>query len=72
MLVTNTGGLPEIVPDGKVGYVVEPNPQSISEAIVNFYKDNKEHEFAANTAIEKERFSWKSFISGLEKLASGL
>jgi len=72
MLVTNTGGLPEIVPNGKVGYVVEPDPRAISDAIAKFYNGNLEEEFAANAALEKERFSWKSFVRGLEKLASGL
>ena len=31
MLVTNVGGLPEIVPNGKVGYVVEPNAQAVAD-----------------------------------------
>jgi len=72
MLVTNTGGLPEIVPDGKVGFVVEPDARSISEAIGKFYNRNLEEKFAANAAVEKDRFTWKSFVEGLQKLASGL
>jgi len=72
MLVTNIGGLPEIVPDGRVGYVVEPNPGAIAEAIARFYENGDEERFAANAAIEKERFSWKTFVIELEKLASGL
>ncbi len=72
ILVTNTGGLPEIVPDGKVGYVVEPEPKSISDAVVKFYQGNMEKAFTEAAAVEKERFSWKSFVGGLEKLASGL
>jgi len=40
MLVTNVGGLAEIVPDGKVGYVVQPNATAIADAINDFY-DNK-------------------------------
>src|SRR5690606_13449572 len=34
MIVTNVGGLPEIVPDGKVGYVVAPEPGEIAAAIL--------------------------------------
>ena len=70
--VTNTGGLPEIVPHGKVGYVVEPEPKEIAEAIIKFYSEGKEEEFTTNAKAEKERFSWSAFVSGLEKLASGL
>jgi hypothetical protein len=31
-----------------------------------------EKAFTEAAAVEKERFSWKSFVGGLEKLASGL
>ena len=72
MLVTNIGGLPEIVSDGKVGYVVEPTPVSISDAIVKFYEGKMEGAFTKAAGVEKQRFSWKSFVAGLEKLASGL
>ena len=30
MLVTDVGGLREIVPDGKCGYVVKPDPKEIA------------------------------------------
>ena len=61
MLVTNVGGLAEIVPDGKVGYVVEPNPGAIASAIARFFSENRESAFAENAAIEKERFLWSHF-----------
>ena len=35
MLVTNVGGLGEIVHDGKMGYAVDPNPKAIADAIVD-------------------------------------
>jgi glycosyltransferase involved in cell wall biosynthesis len=72
MLVTNTGGLPEIVTDGKVGYVVDVNSIDISNAIIDFYKNNKEDEFSQNTKHEKKRFQWSSFVDGLMKLVSSL
>lgn len=58
MLVTNVGGLPEIVPDGKVGYVVEPDAQSIADALVRFYKENREGEFTEGVRKEKLKYSW--------------
>lgn len=72
MLVTNTGGLPEIVTDGKVGYVVDVNSIDIANAIIDFYKNNKEDEFSQNTKHEKKRFQWSSFVDGLMKLVSSL
>jgi glycosyltransferase involved in cell wall biosynthesis len=72
MLVTNVGGLPEIVPHNKVGYVTAINPLSIADAIVDFYSNNKEKEFTANTIIEKQRFLWSTFIKGVEELVERL
>ena len=65
MLVTNVGGLPEIVPHNKVGYITEISAKSIADSIVDFYSNNREQEFTANTVIEKKRFLWSSFVSGL-------
>ena len=42
MLVTDVGGLAEIVPDNKVGYVTSQNPVDIAEAICKFYQYDKE------------------------------
>ncbi len=68
MLVTNVGGLAEIVPDHKVGYVTDTNAKSIADALVDFYYQNKEEEFSKNAAIEKKRFEWDSFITAIEDL----
>ncbi len=68
MLVTDTGGLSEIVPHNKVGYVTAINPQAIADAIVDFYSNNKETEFSEAVAIEKERFTWRKFIEGIQYL----
>ena len=58
MLVTNVGGLPEIVPDGKIGYVVNPDAQDIADALVRYYKENKEKEFTAGVREEKRKYGW--------------
>jgi len=58
ILVTNVGGLPEMVPHGKVGYVVEKDPKEITSALEDFYSQNKEAEFKSNLKLEKEKYSW--------------
>ncbi len=68
MLVTNVGGLPEIVPNNKVGYVTEINAKSIADAIVDFYCNNREQLFVQNTIIEKQRFLWSTFVKGVQTL----
>ena len=68
MLVTNVGGLPEIVPHKKVGYVAEINPLSIANFITDFYVQNREKEFSDCTIQEKSRFMWSTFVKGIEEL----
>ena len=68
MLVTDVGGLAEIVPHNKVGYVTSQNPTEIADVIIDFYTNNKEEEFSDNTSLEKKRFSWKFFIEALDEL----
>lgn len=68
MLVTDVGGLAEIVPHRKVGYVTEINPESVAEALIDFFENQREEEFSKNAAIEKAKFSWDQFIKGINEL----
>ncbi|MBA4411041.1 MAG: glycosyltransferase [Bacteroidota bacterium] len=63
MLVTNVGGLAEIIPDGKIGYVVEPDIKSIADALIDFYENDRMAEFEANIAEEKKKFSWENMVN---------
>jgi len=68
MLTTNVGGLSEMVPDGMVGYVVNPVVNEISDALLRFFNENKEKEFSANAAIEKKRFSWELLLNRIDSI----
>ena len=68
MLVTNVGGLSEIVTHNKVGYVCDINTKDIADCIVDFYIENKEEEFSINTKMEKKRFSWEALVEGVDNL----
>lgn len=63
MLVTRVGGLAEIVKEGRVGYVTDVDATLIGSAINDFYKNNREAFFASNVSIDKQLFSWESFIN---------
>lgn len=67
MLVTNVGGLPEIVKHGTAGYVVDVEVSAISDAIVDFYKNNKAAAFRAGVQEEKKRFSWRKMAEVIYK-----
>lgn len=68
MIVTDVGGLSEIVPDNKVGYVVNPSPEDVAEAILKFYSLNKEAEFLENIKTEKKKYSWQRMIEAINNL----
>jgi glycosyltransferase involved in cell wall biosynthesis len=68
MITTNVGGLAEIVPDGKVGYVIAPDEKEIAEAIVKFFKEEKEVVFIENLKIEKQKYSWERMLETIDEL----
>ena len=67
MLVTNVGGLPEIVPNGKVGYSVEPEAKVIADAINDFYSNGRYAEFVENIKEEKKKYSWDRMLENVDK-----
>jgi len=68
MIITDVGGLSEIVPDNRVGYVVKPEVLELKEAILKFFNENKEEEFSKNAGIEKSKYSWNSMVQSVDKL----
>jgi len=68
MLVTNVGGLAEIVPNEKCGYVVDNSVPHISEKILAYFNQNKEKEFTENVILEKKKYEWKEFVRVLINL----
>jgi D-inositol-3-phosphate glycosyltransferase len=68
MVVTNVGGLPEMVPHGLVGYVVEPDHHAVAEAIADFYMHSREADFSAAVAQEKLKYTWRSLTDAIERL----
>lgn len=65
MLVTDVGGLKEIVPDGKCGYVVNAIPEEIANAIADFYENNRKEYFVKGVINEKEKYSWSSMTASV-------
>ena len=68
MLVTNVGGLNEIVPHNKVGYVCEPNANDVANHLVDFFSKNKEALFIEGVKEEKSKYSWDKMIENIKSL----
>lgn len=65
MIVTNVGGLPEIVDHGKTGYVVPPEPHWIARAIDEFFSRNDREEIEKAVLEKKKEYSWEVFSNRL-------
>jgi len=72
MLVTDVGGLPEIVPDGKVGYVTAVDEAAVREALLDFFGGDRAAGFRKNILEEKKKFTWEAMVSEIEDLAKNL
>ena len=68
MVVTNVGGLPALVPDGKVGLVTQPDPASIASGIIKFYQLGEDY-FIPHLREEKQKYSWSNLVKAIHALA---
>jgi glycosyltransferase involved in cell wall biosynthesis len=64
MIVTNVGGLPEMVPHKKAGLVCEPNSIDIARSIETFYQIGASH-FTPGIQEEKKKYEWSTMIETL-------
>jgi glycosyltransferase involved in cell wall biosynthesis len=58
-LVTNVGGLGEIIHDGKMGYACEPKVKAIADSLKDYYKNNRQEAFTEYLREEKKKYEWE-------------
>lgn len=68
MIVTNVGGLPEMVTHGHGALVCEPRAEAIAEAINQFYEQNLEEPFSEGVKKDSHRFSWRTMADSIINL----
>ena len=69
VVVTNVGGLPDVVENGKTGYVVEKeNSGQLAKAIINYFNYDMEDRFVEGVRQETYRFSWDRMVENIEEL----
>ncbi len=69
MIVTNVGGLSELVADQQVGYVVDVDVNKIADAIFDFFSADKKEFFLSNLREEKKRFGWDRMVKTIIDVA---
>lgn len=65
MLVTDVGGLAELVNHRKSGYVCDRNADEIADCLVDFLENDRYEAMSAEVAIKKKEFSWGVFAGQL-------
>lgn len=64
MIVTNVGGLPSLVPDGKVGLIAEPDPASLAAKMEQFLQTGKAP-FLPHLLEEKKKYAWERLVEAI-------
>ncbi len=68
MIVTDVGGLPEIVPDGRTGLVCPPTAEGIADALRRIREGDTLRRLRDNFAEERKRFSWSAMCDKLTEV----
>lgn len=64
MIVTNVGGLPDLVPDGVSGLQTQPDAVHIAETISRFFQHGAGY-FLDGLRNEKQKYSWTRMVEAL-------
>ena len=69
VILTDVGGLAEIVPHEKAGLVVPPeDPDALAAAIVRFFEEQMRNQLTAGVREEKQTYSWDRLYEAVEAL----
>lgn len=68
MLVTRVGGLKEMVPNGKCGYVVDTDPREIAMAILDYFGNDRKKVFSDGVSNEKSKYSWNRMTDAITEV----
>lgn len=69
VIATNVGGLPEVVIDGKTGYIVKPkNSTALAASIIRFFEERRAESFADGIKSEAYKYSWERMVGVIEEL----
>lgn len=69
VVVTDVGGLPDVVQDYKTGYVVpKENADAIAEAVTDFFQTDMDIPWTEHIRAQAKEFSWETMVERIEAL----
>ena len=69
VIATDVGGLSEVVIDGVSGIITkEATPELVAKDVIRFFSENMEENLRAGVREEKKKYSWDSFVTGIESI----
>lgn len=69
VIASNVGGLPEVVTDGKTGFITNAkDSDDLAEKVIQFFNKKKADEFRNEIVKEADKYSWDHLRRVVEKL----
>lgn len=68
MLVTNVGGLGEIVHDHQMGYACEPTAEAIANDVSDYFTNNRQEAYTSYLQKEKTKYTWSKMTEAFIKI----
>lgn len=68
MLVTNVGGLGEIVHDHQMGYACEPTAEAIANDVSDYFTNNRQEAYTSYLQKEKTKYTWSKMTETFIKI----
>lgn len=67
VITTNVGGLPEVIEEGKTGFIVPAeDAAALAQSIIHFFKIKDRIDFSKNISNYKKQFSWDRMAAEIE------
>jgi glycosyltransferase involved in cell wall biosynthesis len=73
VVITDVGGLAELVDDGKTGFIVPPHDiPKLAESVIRYFKENRELDFSHNIEAKRQENSFNNIRNVFEEIESDL
>ena len=70
LIMTDVGGLAEMMPDGEAGLVVPPeDPEALADAVGRFFEEDLQARLTDGVRREKKKYAWTPLFEAVERFA---